>query len=121
MFISPPLFPGTGRGLFFVCEWRKRPGAEGLMQEHVLAVPIATALRKHRKGMSSTTSLIPPGCLLRDLKPQGDAAYIWGKTFPLRQSSLELPPPQSHSDICLLLSLNAFEMTMNTEHHRGLC
>lgn len=35
----------------FVCDWRKRPGGEGLMQEHVLAAPTAAALRKHRKGM----------------------------------------------------------------------
>lgn len=93
---------------------------EGLMQEHVLAAPIATAFRKHRKGMSSTISLIPHVYLFRELKPQGNAAHIWGKTFPLKQSSLEIPS-QSRSDMCFLLSLNPFEMIVNTEHQRGLC
>lgn len=35
----------------FVCDWRKRPGGEGLKQEHVLVAPTTAALRKHRKGM----------------------------------------------------------------------
>lgn len=104
----------------FVCDWRKRPGGEGLKQEHVLVAPTTAALRKHRKGMWSTASLSPPVCLFRDLRAQGDATHIWGKTSPLRQSSLEIPS-QTCSDMCLLLSLNPFTMTVNTEHHRGLC
>lgn len=43
----------------FVCDWRKRSGGEGLMQEHVLAAPTATVLRKPERVCDQLPLLVP--------------------------------------------------------------